>query len=60
MGGLFSIWEGIHKLQSPEPLNQPWVGMVVLAAAIVLEVAGTTSMKLSEGFTRPVPSVLLE
>ena len=32
---------------------------VVLAAAIVLEVAGTTSMKLSEGFTRPVPSVLL-
>jgi len=32
---------------------------VVLAAAIVLEVAGTTSMKLSEGFTRLVPSVLL-
>ena len=30
-----------------------------LTAAIVLEVAGTTSMKLSEGFTRLVPSVLL-
>ena len=27
-------------------------GAVFLAAAIVLEVAGTTSMKLSEGFTR--------
>ena len=30
-----------------------------LAGAIVLEIAGTTSMKLSYGFTRPVPSVLL-
>ena len=30
-----------------------------LAGAIVLEVAGTTSMKLSHGFTRPLPSVLL-
>ncbi len=30
-----------------------------LAGAIVLELAGTTSMKLSEGFTRLVPSVLL-
>jgi small multidrug resistance pump len=30
-----------------------------LAGAIVLEVAGTTSMKLSQGFTRPLPSVLL-
>ena len=31
----------------------------ILAGAIVLEVAGTTSMKLSEGFTKLVPSVLL-
>lgn len=30
-----------------------------LAGAIALEVAGTTSMKLAEGFTRLVPSVLL-
>ncbi len=30
-----------------------------LAGAILLEVAGTTSMKLSQGFTRPLPSVLL-
>jgi cation diffusion facilitator family transporter len=37
LGGLFSIYEGIHKLQAPEPLNQVWVGMVVLALAIVLE-----------------------
>ena len=30
-----------------------------LAAAIVLEAADTTSMKLSQGFTRIVPSILL-
>ena len=30
-----------------------------LAGAIVLEIAGTTSMKLSQGFTRTLPSVLL-
>ena len=30
-----------------------------LAGAIALEIAGTTSMKLSQGFTRPLPSVLL-
>jgi small multidrug resistance pump len=30
-----------------------------LAGAIVLEIAGTTSMKLSHGFTRTLPSVLI-
>ena len=30
-----------------------------LTGAILLEVAGTISMKLSEGFTRPIPSVLI-
>ena len=30
-----------------------------LAGAILFEVAGTTSMKLSEGFTKLVPSVFL-
>ncbi|RMF98075.1 MAG: cation diffusion facilitator family transporter [Gammaproteobacteria bacterium] len=37
IGGLFSIYEGVHKLQSPEPLNQAWVGLVVLGLAILLE-----------------------
>lgn len=30
-----------------------------LAGAIALEIAGTVSMKLSQGFSRPLPSVLL-
>jgi len=32
---------------------------VMLVGAILFEVAGTTCMKLSEGFTRPLPSVLI-
>ena len=30
-----------------------------LSGAILFEVAGTISMKLSDGFTRPIPSVLI-
>ncbi len=37
MGGLFSIYEGFHKLQHPEALNQVWVALLVLLFAIVLE-----------------------
>ena len=37
VGGLFSIYEGIHKWQNPEPLSDPWLGLIVLAVAIVLE-----------------------
>ncbi len=37
VGGLFSIYEGIHKYQHPEPLTQVWVAILVLVVAIVLE-----------------------
>lgn len=37
MGGLFSVYEGVHKLQNPEPLSQIWVAIVVLILAILLE-----------------------
>jgi len=37
MGGLFSIYEGIHKLQHPEALSQVWVALLVLVFAMVLE-----------------------
>jgi len=37
MGGLFSIYEGVHKLQHPEPLKEAWVAIIVLALAVVLE-----------------------
>lgn len=38
LGGIFSIYEGFHKLQHPEPLRQIWVGLLILGVAIVLEV----------------------
>ena len=37
LGGLFSIYEGLHKLQHPEELRQLWVAMLVLGLAILLE-----------------------
>jgi cation diffusion facilitator family transporter len=37
LGGLFSIYEGMHKLTHPEPLTQVWVAIIVLVIAIVLE-----------------------
>jgi len=36
-----------------------WRSYLFLVLAIVLEVVGTSMMKLSEGFTRLVPSVLI-
>ena len=35
------------------------MGWILLVVAIVLEVVGTTNMKLSEGFSKLVPSVLV-
>lgn len=37
LGGLFSIYEGIHKLQHPGQLTHIWVAIAVLVAAIILE-----------------------
>ncbi len=37
LGGVFSIYEGLHKLQHPEALHQVWVALVILGAAIALE-----------------------
>ena len=39
MGGLFSIYEGIHKLSSHEGLNNPFVAVVVLSISMILEAA---------------------
>jgi cation diffusion facilitator family transporter len=37
VGGVFSVYEGLHKLQHPEPLTQPWWAMFVLLFSIVAE-----------------------
>jgi cation diffusion facilitator family transporter len=42
VGGMFSLYEGIHKLQHPEPLQQWWWAAGVLVFGIIAE---TVSMR---------------
>jgi cation diffusion facilitator family transporter len=37
MGGVFSVYEGIHKLQQLEPLQTPWIAIGVLIFSIIAE-----------------------
>lgn len=37
VGGMFSVYEGVHKLLHPEPLAHPWIAIGVLGFAIVAE-----------------------
>jgi cation diffusion facilitator family transporter len=37
IGGMFSIYEGAHKLSHPEPMSYAWVAILVLLVSIVLE-----------------------
>lgn len=37
MGGLFSIYEGAHKLQGHEPVRYAWVAVAILSFSIVAE-----------------------
>ncbi len=39
LGGMFSIYEGVHKFTDPEPLRQPLIAISVLVFAIVAESA---------------------
>jgi cation diffusion facilitator family transporter len=38
LGSAFAFYEGIHKLQHPEPLNSPFVAVAILVVAIGLEI----------------------
>lgn len=37
VGGMFSVYEGMHKLSHPEPLKWPWLALGVLVFGIVAE-----------------------
>jgi cation diffusion facilitator family transporter len=41
VGGMFSIYEGWHKLHATEPLNSPLIALGVLAVSILLEIGST-------------------
>lgn len=37
LGGLFSLYEGWHKLEHPEALSYPWIAVGILAFSLVAE-----------------------
>jgi cation diffusion facilitator family transporter len=37
LGGIFSLYEGWHKLQRPEPLSYPWVAVAILVFGLAAE-----------------------
>jgi len=37
MGGMFSIYEGIHKMDSGRPIEDPWIAIAVLAFSLAAE-----------------------
>jgi len=39
LGGMFSVYEGIHKFTNPEPLTKPMIAIGVLVFAIIAESA---------------------
>jgi cation diffusion facilitator family transporter len=42
-GGVFSIYEGIHKIREPEPVDHVWLGFVILGFSLLVEGAATIS-----------------
>lgn len=47
VGGLFSLYEGLHKIQHPEEVRDAWIAFLVLGIAIILE-AGSFRTALIE------------
>jgi cation diffusion facilitator family transporter len=37
MGGVFSVYEGVHKMMHPEMPQSPWIAVAVLTVSILLE-----------------------
>jgi cation diffusion facilitator family transporter len=50
VGGMFSLYEGIHKLHDPHPLDNWWIPVTVLVVAAILEgLSLRTAIKESRG-----------
>src|SRR4051812_10203982 len=37
LGGIFSLYEGWHKLKAPQPLTYPWVAVAILVFGLAAE-----------------------
>jgi cation diffusion facilitator family transporter len=62
-GGAYSIYEGIHKLQHPEPLSNPVVAIVILSVSLAIEgwaMSGALKAVRERRGTRPLVQYLRE
>ena len=50
VGGLFSLYEGFHKIREPEDLESPGIALAILGVAIVLE---AFALRTAVGHARP-------
>ena len=56
-GGVFSIYEGVHKMMHPEPMERVWLGMAILGepvtpgriAFLVLLLISVAGLKFTSG-----------
>ncbi len=56
LGGAVSIWEGIDKIRAPEPMQRPWINLVVIGLAIFFEGASfSVALKEFRSFWRGTP-----
>lgn len=58
LGGMFSIYEGVHKFSNPEPLTKPMIAIGVLVFAIIAESASLWGCMIAvnkERNNRPIP-----
>ncbi len=52
MGGMFSLYEGWHKLHAPETVNRPWIAIGVLLFAIGAETVSLRAALFEVGKVR--------
>jgi len=58
LGGMFSLYEGVHKFTNPEPLTKPMIAIGVLVFAIIAESVslwGCMRAVNKERHNRPIP-----
>ena len=54
LGGIFSIYEGMHKLHAPEPMARPWIAIAVL---VMLYMLGFTNVVLRNSLGIMAPAI---
>ncbi|MBV5320949.1 MAG: cation diffusion facilitator family transporter [Sulfuricurvum sp.] len=51
LGGVFSVYEGIHKIMDPQEIQNPWLIVGIIILAVVLE-GGALKVALKESGTK--------